>query len=95
MHDDGDGQATRLDGNAAAGALAEVFRGEASLARTICAGCGASGPLAELMAYGLEMGAILRCPRCDTAVIRVGVTARAHWIDLRGAVSVRFEATLR
>lgn len=80
---------TRLDGNAAAGILAEVFCAEVSTADTVCAGCGATGPVGVLLAYGLEMGAILRCPRCDTAVIRVGATERARWVDLRGAVSLR------
>jgi hypothetical protein len=88
-----DGEAARLDGNAAAGILAEVFCLETSGARAVCAGCGAAGPVGELMAYGLEMGAILRCPRCDTPVLRVGVTATARWIDLRGAVSVRLDIT--
>ena len=35
------------------------------------------------------MGAILRCPGCDTPVIRLARTRRAHWLDLRGAVSLR------
>ena len=36
------------------------------------------------------MGAILRCPQCDTAVLRVSVTGPAMWLDVRGATSVRF-----
>lgn len=89
MSDVDDEQTTRLDGNVAAGLLAEIFRSEPSTAVAICSGCGAAAPLGSLLAYGLEMGAILRCPRCDTAVIRVGATERARWVDLRGAVSLR------
>ena len=79
----------RLDGNAAAGSLAEVFRLEMTTAVAVCDGCGRTGPAAELMRYGHEMGAILRCPACDTPVIRLARTRRAHWLDLRGAVSLR------
>jgi cytochrome c-type biogenesis protein CcmH/NrfF len=42
-----------------------------------------------LPAYGLELGAILRCPHCDTAVLRVGAAGATLWVDLRGAVSLR------
>ncbi len=79
----------RLDGNAAAGLLAEVFCVEMTTAVAVCNGCGRTGPVAELMRYGQEMGAILRCPGCDTPVIRLARTRRAHWLDLRGAVGLR------
>lgn len=89
---DRDGErATRLDGNVAAGLLAEVFRGEPSRVLLICAGCGADAPMGALLAYALEMGAILRCPACDTAVLRAGAAGTLLWVDLRGAVSMRFE----
>ena len=80
---------TRLDGNAAAGLLTEVFCGEPSGAMIVCAGCGATAAIGALMAYGLELGAILRCPHCDTAVLRLGAAGATLWLDLRGAVSLR------
>jgi len=80
----------RLDGNVAAGLLAEVFRCESTAARTVCSGCGAVAAIGTLLAYALEMGAVLRCPHCDTAILRLGSTGDARWVDLRGAVSVRF-----
>jgi hypothetical protein len=82
----------RLDGNAAAGLLTEVFRVEMTTAEVTCAGCGAVAAVAELMRYGHEMGAILRCATCDTAVIRVARTPRGHWLDLRGARVMRLDA---
>jgi hypothetical protein len=82
---------TRLDGNAAAGLLAELFCGEASSAVIVCAGCNTGAPVARLMAYGLEMGVILRCAACDAPVMRVGATGLRRWVDLRGAASLRFE----
>ncbi len=80
--------ATRLDGNAAAGLLSEVFCGEPSSAVIICAGCGATAAIGALPVYGLELGAIVRCPHCDTAVLRVGAAGAMLWLDLRGAVSL-------
>jgi len=56
-----------------------------------CAGCGAAAPLAELMRYGHEMGTILRCAVCDTAVLRLARTPGHHWLDLRGALNLRFD----
>ena len=88
-HDEDD--ETRLDGNVAAGLLAEVFCREPSTTAVVCAGCGADGPIGALLAYGLEMGAILRCPNCDTAVLRVGAAGGMVWMDVRGAVSLRVE----
>ena len=81
----------RLDGNAAGGLLTQVFCGETSEARIICAGCGETAMIGALLAYGLELGAILRCPTCDTAVLRVAATGTRVWVDLRGAVSLRME----
>jgi hypothetical protein len=80
--------ATRLDGNAAAGLLSEVFCAEPSNAVIICAGCGATAAIGALPVYGLELGAIVRCPHCDTAVLRVGAAGAMLWLDLRGAVSL-------
>ncbi len=84
-----DDRESRVDGNAAAGLLSTVFRCEPSEAMLVCAGCGADAPLGALLAYGLEMGAILRCPACDTPVLRAGAAGSMLWLDLRGAVSLR------
>ena len=77
-----------LDGNAAGGLLSEVFTFEATAARTTCAGCARVAPIGELRLYAVEMGAILRCPSCDEAVVRVGRTPRGLWLDLRRAATV-------
>ena len=84
----------RLDGNAAAGLLAEVFAFDATSAVAVCSGCSMVAPVGELAAYGLEMGAILRCPVCDTALIRVSRLERGRWIDLRGAAVLRAQPVL-
>ena len=82
----------RLDGNAAGGLLAEIFRVETTTITVTCAGCGMVGPMAELMLYGHGMGQILRCARCDTAVVRVARVRDGHRLDLRGARLLRFDA---
>jgi hypothetical protein len=74
----------RLDGNAAAGLLAQLFAFDVTTARAICAGCGAEAPVGRLAAYGLEMGAILRCPACDMALVRLSRLDAGYWLDLRG-----------
>jgi uncharacterized protein DUF6510 len=77
-----------LDGNAAGGLLREVFAFDATAARTTCAGCARAAPIGELRLYAVEMGAILRCPSCNEAVVRMARTPRGLWLDLRGAATV-------
>jgi hypothetical protein len=77
-----------LDGNAASGLLGEVFAFDATAARTTCAGCARVTPIGELRLYAVEMGAILRCPSCNEAVVRIARTPRGLWLDLRGAATV-------
>ena len=52
----------RLDGNAAAGLLQEVFALEMTACPVECAHCGREGELATLAAYGYTAGVVLRCP---------------------------------
>jgi Family of unknown function (DUF6510) len=75
----------RLDGNAAAGLLAQVFDAEMTAAWSGCAGCGNRRQVGALMAYLHGMGAVLRCPDCDTAVVRLAHGGGRYWLDLRGA----------
>ena len=82
------GERSTLDGNAAGGLLRDVFAFEATAARTTCAGCARVAPMAELRLYAVELGAILRCPSCDEAVVRIARTPRGLWLDLRGAATI-------
>ena len=61
----------RLDGNAAAGILRELFVQDMTAAVATCRGCGATGMVGGLLDYGQEMGAVLRCPKCDAVLLRV------------------------
>ena len=60
-----------LDGNAAAGALAEIFVAEMTVAVATCATCGDTRPIGELRAYLRAPGIVLRCATCDAAQVRL------------------------
>jgi uncharacterized protein DUF6510 len=75
----------RLDGNAAAGTLGEVFSFEATTAEYACGGCGRAGRLGGAMVYEVrDLGTIVRCPGCDNALIRLAHNGGRHVVDLRG-----------
>jgi DNA-directed RNA polymerase subunit RPC12/RpoP len=75
----------RLDGNAAAGILSEIFAGDMTAARATCVGCGASDDVGALLLYAPEMGAVLRCPGCGSVVLRVARTPTQLWLDATGS----------
>ncbi len=82
----------RLDGNAAAGTLGEVFSFEVTTAEYTCEGCGRSGRLGEAMVYEMRgLGTIVRCPSCDNALIRLAHIRGRHRIDLRGIRQLQVE----
>ena len=82
----------KLDGNAAAGILQQIFPFEMTLARTTCAGCGRLDAIGALPAYVHGMGTILRCPSCDRALIRVTHIKERYWIDMRGVIVLQIDA---
>ncbi|HEV2459517.1 MAG TPA: DUF6510 family protein [Ktedonobacterales bacterium] len=78
------GEALRLDGNAAAGMLAEIFAMEMTSAQSTCAGCGRIAAMGTLLLYGGQMGAVLRCPACDAVQMRVAHIGGRYRLDMRG-----------
>lgn len=73
----------RLDGNAAGGALREVYAQEMTAALATCTGCGARQPVGALLEYGHRMGVVLRCPACEAAVLRIVRTP--GWLRVDGS----------
>ena len=61
----------RLDGNAAAGLLSEVFAAEMTTAKGTCAHCGAVNELARAQLYAQAPGAVLRCASCIAVLVCV------------------------
>lgn len=80
--------ANRVDGNAAAGILSELFVPDLTIARAKCATCGAKGAIGALLVYAHGMGTVIRCPVCDGVVLRVVRTPTHMWLDATGATSV-------
>jgi Family of unknown function (DUF6510) len=76
--------ALRLDGNAAAGILSEVFVPDLTTAHATCAGCGTTRALGALLVYAHGMGTVIRCPDCEAVVLRVARTPTRLWLDPSG-----------
>ena len=75
----------RLDGNAAAGTLGEVFFFEVTTAYYACEGCGRDDQIGAAMVYEVrQLGTIVRCPGCDNALVRLAHNRGRYMIDLRG-----------
>jgi hypothetical protein len=80
--------ALRVDGNAAAGILSELFVPDLTSARAKCGGCGMTRTIGALLVYAHGMGTIVRCPGCDRVVLRVVRTPTHVWLDATGATSI-------
>ena len=80
--------ALRLDGNAAAGILSELFVPDLTAARVTCAHCGATRAMGALLVYAHGMGTVVRCPSCDAVVLCVTRVATQVWLDPTGATRI-------
>jgi hypothetical protein len=83
MTDDPHG-AAHLDGNAAAGTLAELFTFDVTVAVGRCAGCGRVSTVADTRSYQDGPGLVVRCTGCDSVLLRVVSSPERTWLDLRG-----------
>lgn len=83
--------ALMLDGNALAGEMQALFGRDMTTAVARCAGCAADTQMGALLAFVRGPGAVLRCPLCDTAVLRIVQTSVAYYIDTAGAAYMRLE----
>jgi hypothetical protein len=77
-------QDTPLDGNAAAGPLAEIFAVDLAAAVVTCGGCGAQGPLAEHDLYADAPALVLRCRNCTGVVLRYASVGGRVRLDMSG-----------
>ena len=76
--------AARLDCNAVAGLLQEIFGREMTLARGVCGACRAPSVLAELHVYTRAPGIVVRCPSCSAVLMCVVEAPGRTWVDLSG-----------
>ena len=74
----------RLDGNALAGPLLELFAVDLSGATGTCSHCGSAGPLGEQQLYADAPALVLRCRDCAGLLLRYGAGDGRLRIDLSG-----------
>lgn len=82
----------KLDGNAIAGLLREIFTTEMTTAHSTCAGCGTVHVVGRVDVYLNAPGAVVRCPACDHVLMRVVKGGGRIWVDMRGTRCLEFEA---
>jgi ribosomal protein S27E len=82
----------KLDGNAAGGILQAIFPFDMTLVQVTCTGCGATDAIGTTAVYMHGMGTIVRCPVCDTALIRVAQTKGRTFLDMRGVRVLQMSA---
>jgi hypothetical protein len=80
----------RLDGNAIAGPLRDVFSFDITMARATCRGCGATDHVGALPSYVHAPGLVLRCPHCDMVQMRLVHAEGRFWLDFSGMASLEF-----
>jgi uncharacterized Zn finger protein len=73
-----------LDGNAAAGALAEIYGDDMTTVLAECASCGQVDHVGGLLAFVHAPGIVLRCTACTTVIIRIVQTPQRTYVDVRG-----------
>jgi uncharacterized protein DUF6510 len=73
-----------LDGNAIGGMLLEVFGTEMTIAKGVCADCGAAGQVAELVVYLEAPGTVVRCRSCSSILMVIVEVRGTKCVDLRG-----------
>jgi hypothetical protein len=83
--------ALKLDGNAAAGLLQEIFAAEITTALGTCDGCGAVDPVGGVSLYA-GAGIVLRCPHCDSVLVKVVTDGTRIWLDARGVRALELHA---
>jgi Family of unknown function (DUF6510) len=76
----------RLDGNAIAGILREVFVDDVTDARCACGSCGAVAEVGSqhVYMYPLSPGAVLRCNRCQEVLMVMVHGGGRYRLSLRG-----------
>lgn len=76
--------AMRLDGNAIGGLLREIFAMEMTAAQGTCNNCGAVNEVGRLQVYVHAPGTVVRCPACESVLMRIVRGRGRYWLDLSG-----------
>ena len=82
-------QDMKLDGNAAAGDLEQIFAFEVTTAIGTCANCGAVGAMGGTSVYAQAPGIVVRCRACERVLIRLAhAGASRYWLEMTGVRSL-------
>lgn len=82
----------KLDGNAIAGLLREIFTVEMTTSETTCAGCGSVSVVGRVDVYLNAPGVVVRCPSCEQILMRIVHGRGRYWLDMRGTRCLEFVA---
>ncbi|MEO8290427.1 MAG: DUF6510 family protein [Gaiellaceae bacterium] len=78
-------QELKLDGNAAAGTMEEVFAFEITTAVGTCDNCGAVAEFGTTTVYAQAPGIVVRCPQCEGVLLRLAHDdGGRYWLEMRG-----------
>lgn len=80
-----------LDGNAAAGPMADVLGFDITTAVGRCLSCGTSAVLARCRVYSGGPGLVMRCSSCDYVLARLVVAPRRTWLEMTGIACLQIE----
>jgi Zn finger protein HypA/HybF involved in hydrogenase expression len=80
----------KLDGNAIGGLLREIFTMEMTAAESTCASCGAVNPVGRVDVYVHAPGTVVRCPACESVLMRIVHGRNRYWVDLSGTRCLEF-----
>lgn len=74
----------KVDGNAIAGLLREIFTMEMTSAESTCGGCGTVNAMGREDVYVNAPGVVVRCPSCHQVLMKIVHGRDRYWIDLSG-----------
>jgi len=77
-----------VDGNAIGALLVDVFGSDMTAAGSVCATCGDSRPVAELVVYRRAPGTVVRCRTCGSILMVFVHTHGVTAVDLSGLASL-------
>lgn len=78
-----------LDGNAVGGMLFQVFGAEMTATPAECGNCGAEHEMGALLAFTQAPGIVMRCPICESVMVRMVATSDTIYLDARGVAALR------
>ena len=77
-----------FDGNAIGGLLLEIFGADLTSARSVCAACGATRPVAEAAVYLRGPGTVVRCRSCSAVLMVIARIRGMNCVDLGGLAAL-------